>query len=97
MGDSAFIADEYLMAARYVPAYKANLLFGLNVIDFVAHDKQMAEIRAKGLTPRTISYDKESTPALLQWLNIVGVPLAFILFGVLRWRLRTSRRARARL
>jgi ABC-type uncharacterized transport system involved in gliding motility auxiliary subunit len=97
MGDSSLISDEYLMAARYVPAYKANLLFGLNVIDFVAHDKQMAEIRAKGITPRTLTYDKESTPAVLEAVNLVGVPLLFILFGVARWRLRTSRRSRAKL
>jgi ABC-type uncharacterized transport system involved in gliding motility auxiliary subunit len=97
MGDSSLISDEYLMAARYVPAYKANLLFGLNVIDYVAHDKQMAEIRAKGMTPRTITYDKESTPILLQALNVVGVPLLFIFYGVLRWRWRTARRSRSRL
>ena len=97
MGDSSLLSDEYLRAAGYVPAYKADLLFGLNVIDYVAHDRQMAAIRAKGITPRTISFEKESTPPMLTALNVVGVPLAFILFGVLRWRWRTARRARARL
>lgn len=97
MGDSSLVSDDFLAAARFVPAYRADLIFGLNVVDYVAHDRAMAEIRAKVLTPHTISYDKESTPAMLEAANIIGVPLLFILFGVLRWRWRSARRARARL
>jgi ABC-type uncharacterized transport system involved in gliding motility auxiliary subunit len=97
MGSSGVLSDEYLRAMNYVQAYKADLLFGLNAIDYIAHDKQMAEIRAKGVMPRTINYSSESTPALLEAVNIVGVPLVFILIGIFRWRLRTARRARAKL
>jgi hypothetical protein len=36
----------------------------------------------------------EQSKALAKWGNIIGVPLAFVLFGVVRWRIRVGRRSR---
>jgi len=38
----------------------------------------------------------ERKAALIQWGNILGLPLAFCLFGIVRWRLRKSNRANQR-
>jgi ABC-type uncharacterized transport system involved in gliding motility auxiliary subunit len=98
MGSAQMISDMYLAGvARYVPVYQVNLAFALNVMDWMAQDKALSSIRAKAITQRPITYGSESTPLLLEAINIVGVPLAFILFGVTRWRLRSRRRARAKL
>jgi gliding motility-associatede transport system auxiliary component len=98
MASSNMVSDMYLAGmSRYVPVYQVGLLFALNVIDWMAQDKALSSIRAKSITQRPITYASDSTPLVLQAVNIIGVPLAFILFGVGRWRLRTARRARAKL
>lgn len=98
MGNSQFASDDYTGGmSRYVPAYQVDLAFFLNMVDWLAQDKDLSAIRAKTMTQRPITYASDSTPLVLEAVNIVGVPLLFILFGVARWRLRAARRARARL
>lgn len=98
LGNSQFASDDFTGGmARYVPAYSVDLAFFLNVVDWLAQDKALSAIRAKTLTQRPITYASESTPLMLEAINIVGIPLLFILFGIARWRLRCARRARAKL
>jgi gliding-associated putative ABC transporter substrate-binding component GldG len=97
-GSSNVVNDMYVNnVARYVQVYQIDLAFALNVMDWLAQDKALSSIRAKSTTQRPITYGSESTPTVLEAVNIVGVPLAFILFGVVRWRIRTARRARAKI
>ena len=63
----------------------------------LAQDKALSGVRAKAMTQRPITVGSELTPTVLQMVNLVVVPLAFILFGLVRWRIRTARRARAKL
>jgi len=98
MASSNLVSDMYLnQVARFEPKYQVNLAFALNVVDWMAQDKALTAVRAKSITQRPLTIASESTPALLKAINIVGVPLAFILFGVARWRIRNMRRARAKL
>ena len=97
-GSANVVSDLYVAGvSRYVPVYQIDLAFALNVIDWLAQDKALSSIRAKAITQRPITYASESTPLVLEAVNIVGVPLAFILFGIMRWRLRSARRARAKI
>jgi len=97
IGSSQFASDEYVRLARMVPNYNANLLFFGNLVDWLAQDEALAPIRAKGVQARPLLLSSETTPTLVKYGNIVGVPLLFILFGVVRWRLRTARRRNAKL
>jgi ABC-type uncharacterized transport system involved in gliding motility auxiliary subunit len=99
VGNSQLISDETLMLALrgYVATYQVDLAFFLNAMDWLAQDRALSSIRAKAMTQRPLTLSSESAPFVLETLNIVGVPLAFILFGLLRWRFRTARRARAKL
>ncbi len=98
MGSAKMVSDMYIAGvARYLPVYQIDLAFALNVMDWLAQDKALSSIRAKAITQRPITYASESTPLVLEAINIVGVPLAFILFGVGRWRIRSARRARAKI
>jgi ABC-type uncharacterized transport system involved in gliding motility auxiliary subunit len=97
VGDSDFASDEYIRLARMVPAYNSNLLFFGNLVDYLAADEALAPIRAKGVQARPLTYNSEATPSIVKYANIVGVPLAFILFGIGRWRVRTARRRAAKL
>ncbi|HEY2744641.1 MAG TPA: hypothetical protein VGL86_08460, partial [Polyangia bacterium] len=97
-GSANVVSDLYIAGvARYIPVYQIDLAFDLNVMDWLAQDKALSSIRAKAITQRPISVSSESTPLVLESINIIGVPLAFILFGVFRWRLRSARRARAKI
>ena len=98
IGDSQFTSDDYTGGMpRYVPAYQVEAMLMANIVDWLAQDRAMSSIRAKTMTQRPITYASDSTPTVLEAVNLAGVPLAFILFGVARWRIRSSRRARAKL
>lgn len=97
VGDSDFCSDEYVRFGRQIPVYASNVLFFMNMMDELAGDPAMASVRAKGVTARPLTYGSDSTPTVVKYANIVGVPLAFILFGVVRWRVRSSRRKTAKL
>jgi ABC-type uncharacterized transport system involved in gliding motility auxiliary subunit len=97
VSNSQFITDFYLQMARIAPNYNANLLFFGNLVDWLAQDEALAPIRAKGVQARPLAIASESTPTIVKYGNIVGVPLVFILFGLVRWRMRTARRRDAKL
>jgi ABC-type uncharacterized transport system involved in gliding motility auxiliary subunit len=97
VGDSDFSSDDYLRFGQQLPGYGSDLLFVLNAMDWLAHDDTLAPIRAKSVQSRPLTYASASTPTLVKYANIVGIPLLFILFGVIRWRLRTARRRAAKL
>ncbi|HZS39819.1 MAG TPA: GldG family protein [Polyangia bacterium] len=96
-GDADFASDEYMAMARYVQLYLSNLQLAVNVMDWITQDDTLAQVRAKGVQSRPLSVGRESTPDLVKYANIVGVPFAFVIFGMLRWRVRSSRRRNARL
>jgi ABC-type uncharacterized transport system involved in gliding motility auxiliary subunit len=98
VGDSDFASDEYLRLPQMgLPQYINNLLLFMSVVDNLASDPGLIAVRAKGMASRPMSVGSDSTPSLVKWANVVGVPLAFIVFGVARWRVRTARRKTAKL
>lgn len=97
VGDSDFAADDYLRFGRQIPAYGSNLLLFMNMMDYLVADDALAPLRAKGVQSRPITVGSEATPSLAKWGNVVGVPLLFIIFGVIRWRMRTARRRSAQI
>lgn len=97
VGDSDFANDEYVGLARALPFYGngAQLLF--NAISWTVEDETLTPLRAKQVTPRPIQVSSEGKATALQWANIVGLPLAFCLFGIVRWRVRRSTRLSQKL
>ncbi|HEY0715179.1 MAG TPA: GldG family protein, partial [Polyangia bacterium] len=93
MGDSDFASDEYMQLARMGLSYYgagAQLLF--NAISWTVEDEALAPLRSKQITPRPIKVASEGSAALLQWGNILGLPLAFCVCGLIRWRSRRATR-----
>ena len=97
VSNSDFASDEYLRFGRQIPTYGANLLFFMNVMDWLAQDEALAPIRAKGVQTRPLTMASDSTPTTVKAVNMIGVPALFILFGIVRWRARTARRRTAKL
>ena len=92
VGDSDFASDEYLQMARYIPLYQGGAQMLFNGISWTMEDEALTPVRTKTLNARPIQVDSDAQATTLKAINIAGVPLAFIGFGFLRWRLRRSRR-----
>jgi ABC-type uncharacterized transport system involved in gliding motility auxiliary subunit len=97
IGDSEFASDDYLRFGRQIAVYGGNLLFFVQVMDYLVADDAIAAIRAKGVQARPVTIASEGAPMAIKLANVVGVPLLFILYGVIRWRMRVARRRSATL
>jgi ABC-type uncharacterized transport system involved in gliding motility auxiliary subunit len=88
VGDSGFASDEYLRIARYVQSYSADVIFAMSILDWLVQDETLAALRQKSVQSRPLRVESEAAPRLAKYGNLVGISLAFILFGVGRARLR---------
>ena len=79
---------------QYLRAFPNNLVVLQNAVDYLAQDETLIAIRAKGQTRRPFSKIDDDAQTLAKLGNIAGLPLAFILFGLLRWRWRRNARNR---
>jgi ABC-type uncharacterized transport system involved in gliding motility auxiliary subunit len=89
-GGYAFLTDEFMN--------KANEALALNLFDWLVQDDGLLAVRTRGLVQAPLD-DKISDTYrnTLKYLNILGLPLAFVGFGLVRWRIREGRRSRTTL
>ncbi len=97
VGDSDFASDEYLQLARYLPFYQGGAQMLFNAISWTMEDEALTPVRSKTVAARPIEVASDGTVAAVKAINIAGVPLLFIGFGIARWRLRRARRQGQRL
>jgi len=93
VGDSDFANDEYLQFARYLPFYQGGAQMLFNAIGWTLEDETLTPVRTKNVGVRPITVDSDAKVTLIKVINIACVPLAFIGFGLVRWRLRRARRS----
>ena len=92
VGDSDFASDEYAQLGRYLPIYQEGAQMLVNAVGWAMEDEGLTPVRTKTLTARPIQVESAGTELGVKLFNIVGVPLAFVAFGIVRWRLRRARR-----
>jgi gliding-associated putative ABC transporter substrate-binding component GldG len=92
VGDSDFASDEYMQMARFLPIYQGGAQMLFNAISWTVEDEALTPVRSKTVGARPITLESDKTVAVAKTVNIAGVPLAFIGFGLLRWRVRRARR-----
>jgi ABC-2 type transport system permease protein len=92
VGDSDFASDEYAQLGRYLPIYQEGAQMLVNAVGWAMEDEGLTPVRTKTLTARPIQVESAATVLGVELFNIVGVPLAFVAFGIVRWRLRRARR-----
>lgn len=97
LGNSALSSDEWTQLARFMPVYAAGAQLLYNAIGWTVEDEALIPLRSKNMDSRQISAASETKASVVQWANVLGLPLAFCLFGVARWRVRKSNRANQRL
>ncbi|NNM33194.1 MAG: hypothetical protein HKO53_09010, partial [Gemmatimonadetes bacterium] len=88
VGDSDFLQD------RFVQANPQNLVFAVNALDWLSQDEALIGIRSKNRTPPTLAFASDFGRNALKWGSLIGVPLAFVLLGVMRISGRTGRAER---
>ena len=97
VGDSDFASDEYLQAARFVPEYQNGAQMLFNAISWTIEDETLTAVRTKSVAARPLHADSDAKAGLFKVVNIAGVPLLFIGFGLVRWRLRRTLRLQQKL
>ena len=94
-GRLVVVGDATFTEPQYTQRYPGNLAFLANSIDWLARDEALIRIRSKDRTPPNLVFDSDVSRNVLKWGNLIGVPLMFVLVGVLRGSGR-RRRAEAR-
>ena len=91
-GRMIVVGDVDYLKEDFVRSNPQNLIFTANAIDWLAQDEALIDIRSKNRTPPSIVLTSDFQAAALKWGNLVGVPLLFVVGGVVRV---TGRRRRA--
>ncbi|MCK5357781.1 MAG: Gldg family protein, partial [Elusimicrobiales bacterium] len=87
VGDSDFITDSF------ISNNPDNLTLFLNLVDSMSFDEDLINIRSKGVTSRPITADiSDGSKAAIRYLNIFGLTMAVIVFGLVRYFIRRRSR-----
>jgi ABC-type uncharacterized transport system involved in gliding motility auxiliary subunit len=97
LGNAAFASDEWTQLARFMPVYAAGAQLLYNAIGWTVEDEALIPLRSKNMDSRQIAAASETKASVVQWANVLGLPLAFCVFGVARWSMRKSNRKNQRL
>ena len=88
MGDSDFANDDYVQLSRAFPFYEAGAFLLHNAIGWTVEDEALIPLRSKSAGSRPLKTISEATASTLKWVNVLGLPVLFCAYGVVRWRLR---------
>jgi len=91
-GRMIVVGDASFTDAQFIQSSPANLAFLANAIDWLSQEEALITIRSKDRTPPQLVFTSDASRNLLKWGNQVGIPLLFVIVGLLRV---TGRRARA--
>ena len=96
VGSAALPMDESLMYLARIDRRQAhnNLTFIQNVLDWLTSEDDLIAVRMKNVNDPPLEKGSEGAKTTAKWANIIGVPFVFILFGVVRWRIRALRKSR---
>ncbi|MCK4540347.1 Gldg family protein [Candidatus Parcubacteria bacterium] len=86
VGDSDFISDNFL---RNTPD---NLTLFQNLVDALSFDEDLIGIRSKGVTSRPIKELSDSGRMTMRYLNVFGITIIVITFGMIRYYIRRRSR-----
>jgi ABC-type uncharacterized transport system involved in gliding motility auxiliary subunit len=85
-GGSLFARDEV--------RNRLGVLLANNLVDWMAQDERLVAIRGRGVVNRPLKEISDGGKTAFEYGNMIGLPLAFVAFGVVTWRLRVARKRR---
>jgi gliding-associated putative ABC transporter substrate-binding component GldG len=92
LGNAAFASDEWSGLARFMPVFAAGAQLFYNAVGWTVEDEALIPLRSKTMDSRALPALSERKATAVQWVNILGLPVAFCLYGVARWRVRRANR-----
>ncbi len=87
VGDGDFIQDQYI-------GTRDNLVFANNLVDWLVDDIGLTTIRSKDIAIKPLEEVSDATRTFVKSVNLVIPPLIMVVTGIIRWRLKVSRRKR---
>ncbi len=85
IGDGEFVDDRSMMSS-------GNLLLFMNIVDWLCQDEGLISIRSKQIAMRPLDEVSDATKGFVKYLNILCMPILVVIAGVIRWRIRASRK-----
>ena len=92
-GDADWISDG---ARSTVRNNGDNFLLSLNLVDWLAQEDNLASVRTKIVSERNLVFSSDRHRNIVRYVNTAGVPIAFVLLGLLRFTQRRSKGFRNR-
>ena len=77
-GDSEWLSDGVVQRSQQ------NVALGLNLIDWLAQEDALAEVRSKVVSSRDLLFSSTTHENTARWVNIAGVPLLLVGIGMFR-------------
>ncbi len=84
ISSSAWIGDQMNNRLGYV--------FFANLMDWLAQDERLIGIRTRTIMNRPLENTTETAKMIAKFGNMIGLPLLFVLAGVVKWRLRMRKK-----
>ena len=84
VGGSSILRDQYTS--------ESNQALVLNLLDWMLLDDAMLSIRTRGLTIAPLDEVPDVVRNVMKYGNMVGLPVALVAFGLVRWRIREAKR-----
>ena len=94
---TAVISDSEWLQEFAINRFAGNYLFGLNVIDWLAQEDNLASVRSKIATRRDLVFSSDTHKTIVQTFNTIGMPIIFISIAFIRYFQRRSKGFRQRL
>ncbi len=85
LGDGHLAQDQYL-------GDPSNLTFLLNMVDWLAGEEDLIQIRTRDVTARPLADISTGMKATVKYANILAPPILVILIGLFRWQARRRRK-----
>ena len=82
VGDADFIKD------RFVVNHQGNMIFGLNLVDYLSNDDSLLEIRSKSINDSRIKEVKDQQKNLIKTINMLAPIVILILIYLFTWKRR---------
>lgn len=83
-GRIVLVGDADLVTNRFVARSRENAVFARNAIDWLAADESLIGIRAKQRAAPPLLYDSSGSRDAAKYLTLMGVPLLFVIIGLVR-------------
>jgi len=84
-GSQSIVQDDYFTGA--------NPILSLNLLNWLSQDEALLAVRSRQLGVAVLDKASSEARSTAKYINILGLPLLFVGFGLIRWRRREKRRA----